>query len=84
MEHKEFLAEIDDVNKRNYLNIIYDREPTFVCYERAGLFPSQLESGSTVTITMGGNIPGQVTLQTMPVNSVANSLAPYLPLGDSK
>ena len=28
--------------------------------------------------------PGQVTLQTMPVNSVANSLAPYLPLGDGK
>jgi len=28
--------------------------------------------------------PGQVTLQTMPVNAVANSLAPYLPFGDSK
>lgn len=28
--------------------------------------------------------PGQVTLQTMPVNAVANTLAAYLPLGDNK
>jgi len=51
------------VAKNQWNGSVYDREPTFVCYERAGLLPSQLERDASITVTMGGSIPDKVTLR---------------------
>lgn len=61
------------VEKNTWNGSSYDREPTFVCYDRAGLPPSQLPGGSTVTITLGGTIPDQVTLKEYALEPDGNS-----------
>lgn len=50
------------VEKNTWNHLVYDRESTFVCYDRAGLPPAQLTAGQTVTVTIDGTIPDQVTL----------------------
>ncbi len=51
------------VEKNHWNGSAYDRAHTFVCYDRAGLTPSQLPGGAAVTITLGGTIPDEVSLR---------------------
>lgn len=50
------------VAKNQWHGSQYDREPTFVLYQRSGLLPSQVSGGTSVSITMNGTLPDQVTL----------------------
>lgn len=57
------------VEKNHWNGSAYDREHTFVCYDRAGLMPSQLPGGTAVTITLGGTIPDEVSLREYALSS---------------
>lgn len=50
------------VAKNQWHGSQYDREPTFVLYQRSGLLPSQVSGGTSVSITMNGTLPDQVIL----------------------
>lgn len=62
------------VEKNTWHGTAYDRESTFVCYERSGLMPSIVTEGTEIKITMGGSIPDSVTLQEYALSSNERSI----------
>lgn len=62
------------VEKNVWHGVEYDREHTFVCYEKEGLLPSQIDGGSAVTITINGTVPDWVTLREYALRSNEQSI----------